>query len=69
LKQTSDGNPIFVIGDPMNKVHMVKNKSLVSSDSTKLIFKSINYVHSYGACQSARDCIFERLNFVIKILM
>ena len=25
----------------MNKVHMDKNKSLVSSDSTKLIFKSI----------------------------
>jgi len=39
--QTSDGNPTYVIGDPMNKVHMGKNKSLVSSNSTKLIFKSI----------------------------
>jgi len=37
LKQTSDGNPTFVIGDPMNKVHMGKNKSLVSFDSTRLI--------------------------------
>jgi len=34
-KQTSDGNPTFVIGDPMNKVHMGKNKSLVSFDNTK----------------------------------
>jgi len=68
LKQTSDGNPTFVIGDPMNKVHMGKNKPLVSFDNTKLIFKSINYVNSYGACESARDCIIERLNFVIKIL-
>ena len=50
----------------MNKVHMGKNKSLVSSDSTKLIL--INYVPSYGVCESARDCIIERLNFVIKIL-
>jgi len=37
FKQTSEGNPTFVIGDPMNKVHMGKNKSLVSSASTKLI--------------------------------
>jgi len=36
-KQTSDGNPTFVIGDPMNMIHMGKNKSLVSSASTKLI--------------------------------
>jgi len=36
-KQTIDGNPTFVIGDPMNKVHIGKNKSLVSSTNTKLI--------------------------------
>jgi len=28
----------------MNKVHMGKNKSLVSSDSIKLIFKSIKSI-------------------------
>ena len=26
----SDGNPTFVIGDPMKKVHMGNNKSLVN---------------------------------------
>jgi len=46
----------------MNKVHMGKNKSLVSSDNTKLIL--INYIHSYDVCESARDCIIERLKFV-----
>jgi len=46
----------------MNKVHMGKNKSLVSSDSTKLIL--INYIHSYDVCESARECIIESLNFV-----
>jgi len=35
---------------------MGKNKSIVSSDSIKLIL--INYVHSYGVRESARDCIF-----------
>ena len=40
-KQTSDGNPTFVIGDPMNKVHTGKNKSLVSSASTNIDSKSI----------------------------
>jgi len=39
-KQTSDGNSTFVIGNPMNKVHMGKNKSLVSSASTKIDLKS-----------------------------
>ena len=38
LKHMSDGNPTFVIGDPMNKVHMGKNKSLVSSASTEINF-------------------------------
>ena len=33
-----DGNPTFVIGDPMKKVHMGKNKSLVSSANTKIDF-------------------------------
>jgi len=51
----------------MNKVHMGKNKSLVSSDSTKIDFY-INYVHSYGVSESARNYLIERLNFVIKIL-
>jgi len=41
LKQTSDDNPTFVIGDLMNKVHMGKNKSLVSSNSTKLILNQL----------------------------
>jgi len=40
-KQTSDGSPTFAIGDPMNKVHMAKNKSLVSSARTKFDLKSI----------------------------
>jgi len=52
LKQTSDGNPTFVIGDPVNKVHISKNKSLISFDSTKLIL--INYVHSYGVLKVLR---------------
>ena len=30
-----------MIGDPMNKVHMGKNKSLISSDSTKLILNQL----------------------------
>jgi len=46
----------------MNKVHMGKDKSLVSYDNTKLILNQ--YVHSYGVCESARGCIIERLNFV-----
>jgi len=33
----------------MNKDHIGKNKSFVSSDSTKIDFK-INYVHSCGVC-------------------
>jgi len=40
-KQTSDGNPTFVIGDPMNKAHMDKNKSLFSFGNTKIYLKSI----------------------------
>ena len=50
LKQTSDDNPTFVIGDPMNKVHMGKNMSLVSSDSTKLILKSIMSIPMVCVC-------------------
>jgi len=37
-KQTSDENPTFVIEDPINKVYVGKNKSLVSSVSTKINF-------------------------------
>jgi len=49
----------------MNKVHMGKNKSLFSSASTKLISKQ--FIHSYGVCESARYCIIEKVNFVVKI--
>jgi len=37
-KQTSDGNSTFVIGDPMKKVHMGKNKSFVSFAYTQIDF-------------------------------
>jgi len=53
LANKSDGNPTFFIGDPMNKVHMGKNKSLVSSASTNIDLKSI-FVYSYGVCESVR---------------
>jgi len=36
-KQTRDGNPKFVIRDPMNKVYMGKNKSLPVLLMLKLI--------------------------------
>ena len=38
----SDGNSTFVIGDPMKKVHMGNNKSLVNPASTNKM------VPSYG---------------------
>ena len=55
----SDGNPTFVIGDPMNKVHMGKNKSLVSSASIEINFKLILFVFipSYGVWESARTAL------------
>ena len=34
LKISSDGNPTFVIGDPMKKVHVGNNKLLANSTST-----------------------------------
>ena len=34
LEINSDGNPTFVIGDPMKKVHMGNNKSLSNPTST-----------------------------------
>jgi len=40
-KQASDRNSTFVIGDPMNKVHMSKNKSLGSFASINIDLKSI----------------------------
>jgi uncharacterized secreted protein with C-terminal beta-propeller domain len=37
LKTISKGNSTFVIGDHMKKVHMDKNKLLVSYVNTKII--------------------------------
>jgi len=37
----------FVIGDPMNRVHMSKNKSLVSFDRIKLILNQL-YLFLWG---------------------
>ena len=41
---SSDGNPTFVIGDPMKKVHVGNNKSLVNPSSTKKIVPSYGVV-------------------------
>jgi len=35
-KQTNYRNPTFMIGGPTNKIHMGKNKSLISSINTKI---------------------------------
>ena len=40
----SDGNPTYVIGDPMKKVHMVNNKSLANLTSTNKIVPSYGVV-------------------------
>ena len=40
----SDGNPTFVIGDLMKKVHMGNNKSLANSASTIIIVPSYGLV-------------------------
>ena len=50
----------------MNKVHMGKNKSLVSSASTNIDLKSILSIPM--VCGSARHCIIEKINFVVKIM-
>jgi len=65
-KQTSDGNVTFMIVNPMNKVYMDKNKSLVSSASIKIFLKSNLFIPI--VCESFRYCIIERVNFVVKIL-
>ena len=49
----------------MNKVHMGKNKSLVSSASTDIDLKS--FLSIPMVCESASYCIIERINFVVKI--
>ena len=51
LEISSDGNPTFVIGDPMKKVHVGNNKSLANSTSTNKI------VSSYGVVV-VLECIF-----------
>jgi len=48
----------------MNKVHMGKNKSLVSSTSTKIVLRSNWPI--LVVCESARYCIIEKINFVVK---
>ena len=40
---SSDGNPTFMIGDPIKKVHMGNNKSFANPASTE------KNVRSYGA--------------------
>jgi len=50
----------------MNMVHMGKNKSLVSSASTKNDLRSIFSIPMM--CESAKYCIIEGINFVVKIL-
>ena len=52
-----DGNPTFMIGDPMKNVHMGNNKSLVNSTSSDY------FVHSYGVlsarlhqCEDKHKC-------------
>ena len=49
----------------MNKVHMGKNKSPVSSASTKLIKINLSIPMVY---EGARYCIIEKVNFVIKFM-
>lgn len=48
----------------MSNVHMDKDKSIISSNNIKVVL--INYVHFYGSCESVRDYIIKRLNFIIK---
>ena len=48
LEISSDGNPTFVIGDPMKKVHMGNNKSLANSASTNKIVPSYGVVMVLG---------------------
>jgi len=55
-----------VIGDPIDKVHMGKNKSLVSYASIKIDLRSNFSIPM--VCERARYCIIERIKFVVKIL-
>ena len=50
----------------MNKVHMGKSKSLVTSANTKIDLRLIFSIPMM--CESARYSIIERINFVVKIL-
>ena len=51
LEISSDGNPTFVIEDPMKKVHMGNNKSLANPTSTNKIVPSCGMV-------MVLECIF-----------
>ena len=51
LETSSDGNPTFMIEDPMKKVHMGNNKSLANPASTD------NIAFSYGVVM-VLECIF-----------
>ena len=44
LEISSDGNLTFVIGDPMKKIHIGNNKSLVNLASTNKIVPSYGVV-------------------------
>jgi len=51
----------------MNKVHVGKIKTLVSYDDTKFILKQLcQFV--WCVCESGKNCIIKRLNFVIIII-
>jgi len=50
----------------MNKVHIGKNKSLVSYANTNIELNSILSIFMVYV-KSVKHCIIERINFVVKI--